>query len=168
MPHPKVNTHVAHGGLLWVPPSKCLKDCLFIDLFFLIHFHDPQHHSHTHTHTHPHNSHTEGKKIVHVSGTCVSCDKKWIYRLDRNFGQDVRVRDFHGYGVRAFFPPVSVKLENVLGFFVLTCWALVAVHVGGGSGSCGELGLAVGWEAQNHEEFPAFVFFFCRGGGEQR
>lgn len=54
--------------------------------------------------------------------------------LDSNFGQDVRIRHFHGYGVGALFPPVSVKLENVfclLDFIVVHGWRGGGQQVGG-------------------------------------
>lgn len=50
--------------------------------------------------------------------------------LDSNFRQDVRVRHFHGYGIRALCPPVSVKLENV-------CWIFHSGLCGWKSGGWG-------------------------------
>lgn len=61
--------------------------------------------------------------------------------LDSNFRQDVWVCHFHGYGIGALCPPVSVKLENV--------WCLldfiVAVHGWGGVGS--------GWSTESQGLF---------------
>lgn len=37
----------------------------------------------------------------------------------------MRVRHFHGYGIRALRPPVSVKLENVLDFSFWFVWVEV-------------------------------------------
>lgn len=59
--------------------------------------------------------------------------------LDSNFRQDVRVRHFHGYGIRALCPPVSVKLENV-------CWIFHSGLCGWKSGGWGS-----GWW-DSHED----------------
>lgn len=76
--------------------------------------------------------------------------------LDSNFGQDVRVRHFHGYGIRALRPPVSVKLENV-------CWIFHSAWRGWKSGGWGS-----GWW-DSHEDFGVGVDLrWWWGGGEQR
>lgn len=46
--------------------------------------------------------------------------------LDSNFRQDVWVCHFHGYGIGALFPPVSMKLENVC-----VCWVSLLSCMGG-------------------------------------
>lgn len=54
--------------------------------------------------------------------------------LDSNFRQDVWIRHFHGYGIGALFPPVSMKLENVfclLDFIVVHGWKGSGRWVGG-------------------------------------
>lgn len=47
--------------------------------------------------------------------------------LDSNFRQDVWVCHFHGYGIGALCPPVSMKLENVC-----VCWVSLLLCMGGG------------------------------------
>lgn len=47
--------------------------------------------------------------------------------LDSNFRQDVWVCHFHGYGIGALCPPVSMKLENVC-----VCWISLLLCMGGG------------------------------------
>lgn len=66
--------------------------------------------------------------------------------LDCNFGQDVWIRHFHGYGIGALCPPVSVKLENVFWFVGFHCCAWVEGTAGSGW-----------WEAQSHEDFRVGV-----------
>lgn len=53
----------------------------------------------------------------------------------------MRVRHFHGYGIRALRPPVSVKLENV-------CWIFFSLVCVGGSRGAGGGGW---WDS--HEDF---------------
>lgn len=66
--------------------------------------------------------------------------------LDSNFRQDVWIRHFHGYGIRALCPPVSVKLENV-------CWifhcCLHGWKLWDGVSGCREV--------QSHEDFRVGV-----------
>lgn len=69
--------------------------------------------------------------------------------LDSNFGQDVRVRHFHGYGIRALRPPVSLKLEN--GCWIFSFW-FVWVEVWGRGGG--------GWW-DSHEDVGVGVDLRC-------
>lgn len=65
--------------------------------------------------------------------------------LDSNFRQDVWIRHFHGYGIGALFPPVSVKLENVF-----VCWISLLLCIRWREGG----------QAQSHEDFSG-----CHLGG---
>lgn len=73
--------------------------------------------------------------------------------LDSNFRQDVWVCHFHGYGIGALCPPVSMKLENVC-----VCWTLLLLCMGGGVWAVGgalSQGLLCGsnfWESGNRDK----------------